>query len=135
MRDRPDATELLDAACTAFAAQIVPHLPDAQRHAAGRIAEAMAIAAREMKAGEEPLRRELAALAELYDESLPPMPAREGLLRDLRRMNRRLAADLRAGVFDPADPRRERVHALLLAGTVQRVRETNPDELKARGLA
>ncbi len=135
MRDRPDAADLLDAACETFAEHLLPLIPDTHRAPAQRIAMAMAIAAREVRAGDEPLRRELAALAELYGESRPAADTREALLRDLRRMNQRLAADLRAGNFEPPEPRRDRVHALLLSDTVQRVRETNPQELKARGQA
>lgn len=135
MRDRPDAADLLDAASETFAADLLPLIPDAHRAAARLVATAMAIAAREVRAGDEPLRRELAALTELYGESRPAADTREALLRELRRMNRRLAADLRAGIFDPTDSRRDRVHALLLSSTVRRVRETNPQELKARGQA
>jgi len=82
------------------------------------IANAMAIAIRQMAAGDAPLSGEAAGLHEILGS--------EG---DLTELNRELARRLRAGDFGPGTPDRGRVYDILWQATEQKVRESNPKYL------
>lgn len=60
MRERPEGAELLELAGSELRATLLPLLPAEHRHTALMIGNAMAIAARQLHAGETPLRRECA---------------------------------------------------------------------------
>ena len=68
MRDQPDGIKLLDLARTAVLDELLPALPDDRRYTARLIANAMAIAARELEAGDAPLRADRAALEKLIGD-------------------------------------------------------------------
>ena len=110
MQDRPKGAELLAIARRTLVEKLTDLLPEERRGDASRIAEAMAIAAREIEAGD-----------------------REALESGVARLNRRLAADIRAGKFDPPD-RRRAARAHLLASARDKLAESKPEHLKARGL-
>lgn len=112
MRDTPDAGELLETARRALVEDLLPALPHEKRYTALMVAAAMAIAAREAEAGDTPLEAEHEALAALYGAN--------GSLEDL---NRRFAADLRAGRFDE-DP--AAALAVLRRSVLHRLAECNP---------
>jgi hypothetical protein len=99
MNDRPDAGELLETARAAFIAEILPALPEAARYTGLMIANAMAIAQREIDAGDAPARAEHERLLGLFSGRLPPVAA-AGLHAALKDYNRRLADEIRAGRFD-----------------------------------
>ena len=106
MRDRPDVnalTELADRAARADAS------PDA-------VAVARGIVAREAAAGDAPVAAWAARLAALY-------AAPDG---DAATLERRLAAELRAGAFDYG-PRRQAVRAHLIATVRAKLVEVDPD--------
>ena len=105
MRDRPDARMLRDLAMSGDA-------PDAAR------ALAVAIAAREEQAGAAPVAAWAARLAALYDD---PAAAPDTL-------ERRLAAELRAGALDDG-PRRAAVRAHLIATVRAKLAEIDPAAL------
>ena len=63
MNDRPDARNLLETARNVFIAEILPALPAASRYTALMIANAMAIAQREIAAGDAPLAAECERLS------------------------------------------------------------------------
>jgi hypothetical protein len=111
MRDRPDGPTLRALAEAASAAED-----------AALVARCLAIAAREAAAGDAPLSAAQAELAALCGE---------GGLPDLWR---RLAADIRAGLFDAPGERRDAVLRLLWATTIARLRESNPEFLAASGI-
>lgn len=123
MRDQPDGSRLLEFAREALLRDLAPLLPAERQQEVAFIARAMAIAAREMEAGEAPLVECHAKLAALYGAG------------DLDSLLRRLAAEIRAGTYDAAGPARAEVHRLLWAMTVQKLGESNPDYLAASGAA
>ena len=91
MLERPDAAGLLETARDVLLSELLPHLPEAKRFEARMVANAMAIARREMPADTAP------ALARLRDLLDMPNAATDALLR-------RLAAEVRAGGHDPGRP-------------------------------
>jgi len=110
MRDRPDVdalTALADAAGGSGSG------PDA-------VALAHAIAAREAAAGAAPVDAWAARLARLYDASEGEPAA------DPAALERRLAAELRAGALDRG-PRRAAVRAHLIATVRAKLAEVAPD--------
>lgn len=129
MRDRPNGPELLWQARRVVLDDLLQHLPDDKRYDALMVAAAMATAAREGEAGDAPLRRAHDELARLFGEGANAPAEQDALQRALDDLMRRLAAGIRGGDFD-ADPD---VHELLHRTTVDRLRESNPKHLKARG--
>jgi hypothetical protein len=126
-RGQQDSARLLELARAALAEEIVPALPEDARYGARMVANAMAIAAREMTAGEDTAQAERAALAKLYDE--PPTPPgradAETIDEALDRLNWWLVAEIRAGRRDGDG----RVHALLRQAARARLRLVNPKAL------
>jgi hypothetical protein len=116
MRDRPDGAELLHQARSVLLDELAGELPESRRYDVLMVASAMAIAARELEAGQG-REAERAALEAL----LGPASERdlEAALGDL---NRRLAADIRAGRLD-GDPR---VHEVLGRDAAARLALSNP---------
>ena len=128
MRDLPQAEVLLRLARAAMLETLLPSLPAADRYTARLIANAMAIAAREMAAGPALAAAERVALAPLLGEeaeSVPPgahQSAIETSEEAVERMNWRLAAEIRGGMRDG----NAAVHGALRQGVLTRLRETNP---------
>ena len=128
MRDRPDGTKLLEIARAALLDDLLPALPEDQRYSARLVANAMAIAARELAAGDAPMQAERAALDRLVDDSRDGVrtePDTESLDEALQRLTWRFAAEIRAG---GRDGDRE-AYDVLRNGAVERVRQTNPRRL------
>ena len=128
MRDRPNGADLLAIAREVLAKEVTPIVSEQERVTALMIASALAIAQRELAAGDVALRAELAALAAVYREPQAAADAR-ALDDALLRLNRRLAADLRQGTIVDAE-RRSAVYRLLLESTRARVAESNPKYLE-----
>ena len=127
--DRPDGPELLDAARRHLIDELLPLLPEDRRLDVLMIANAMAIAAREERAGDTALREALARLAAIYDEAVVEPASDDEARNQLARLNRRLAKDIRAGVFD-SGPKRAAVLDHLRATTRARLAITNPKVLE-----
>jgi len=122
MRDLPDARTLLALARQAL--DTLPELaPDRQREEAALIARSLGAAERELQSGAAAFADCRMMLARLYGEEW-----QEALLT-------RLAADIAAGAFDRPGPRRDSLYRLLWRITIQKLRESNPDWLKAYGLS
>ena len=102
MNDRPDAQNLLETARAALVAEILPALSGAPRYTALMIANAMAIALREMAAGDAPLHAESGRLRALLPE-LAQAPPGAPLRETLTGYNRRLIEAIRGGRFDTAE--------------------------------
>jgi uncharacterized protein DUF6285 len=111
MRDRPDGPTL-----AALAVALAAHEDRAL------VERARAIAARERAAGEAPLEACRGALVALYGEA------------ELGPLLRRLADDIRAGLYDAPGPQRDAVGHLLWAMTRQKLAESNPDYLRDAGV-
>ena len=95
MHDGPSGDVLLGIARQALLTEILPLLGPAHRYTGLMIANAMAIAAREMAADTEAAAAAERRLVEAAYAALPAPPPAED-------RNRALAADIRAGRFDSA---------------------------------
>ena len=135
MRDRPNAADLLDIARKTYLKELLPQVPQDKRYTALMVANAMAIARREIEYGDEPLVRELGRIARIYGEEPPAVADKSSLTRELERLSRRLAADIRSGEFDSPSPHRGAVRKHLVKTTLQRLRENNPKHLESEGYA
>jgi hypothetical protein len=129
MIDRPSGAELLAEARRVLLEELLDLLPPDRRYDARMIANAMAIAARELEATDAPLRAALRELSALYGESAIPGPGGPGPEERFVELSRRLAADIRAGLFDAPDPRGQAVRDHLRAVTAARLRLSNPKAL------
>ncbi len=110
---------LLDVAHATLRDEIQQHLGPEQRYPAAMVASALRLCARALAIGPTAAGAAHQALSGLYPD---------GPLRDLRDLERRLSAELRAGRM-PAE--RERlVRRALLARTLARLAVTNPDYAK-----
>lgn len=126
MRDLPSAEELLDTARRLLRDEVLPQLPAGGRHAALMIANALAIARRQLEDGGASQSRELESLERIFagerggsDPAGPDAPQR----RD--ELDRRLCRCIREGRADGADLH----HAVLqhLLGCAHaRVQQSNP---------
>ncbi len=128
MGERPDGVRLLALARASLLDEILPTLPDEIGFGARLIANAMAIAARELESGTAPRQAEREALARLYGEDkegLPGLAETETLDEALQRLTWRLSADIRGGRRD-GDPE---IFAILVAGTQARLSIANPRAL------
>jgi hypothetical protein len=129
MNDRPHATELLKAAREAYTAGILPALPEALRYTALMVANAMAIAAREIAAGDAAARAECERLRALLPERSEGL-AGEKLQRALEEYNQRLVHEIRAGRFDGKE--RGVLLEHLRRTTQEKLAVSNPKALQER---
>ena len=127
MNDRPDARNLLETARSVFLAEILPALPAGSRYTALMIANAMAIAQREIAAGEAPLTAECGRLSALLGESAGT-PGGAALHAMLAGYNRRLIDEIRAGRFDGDE--RAALLEHLRRTTEEKLAVSNPKLLK-----
>jgi len=126
MNDRPDARDLLEIARHAFTAEILPAVPEPLRYTALMVANAMAIAQRELAAGDSPLREEYRRLAGLLSQN-PAAPDGSALRDGVESYNRRLANEIRAGRFD--GEKRAAVLEHLRRTTEEKLAISNPKAL------
>lgn len=126
MRDRPDGPALLGQARAVLLDQIMEQLPESQHYAARLVANAMAIAAREQRAGARPWKAERSALAALFQEERRKAPRErdpEALEEALLRLSWRLAAEIRGGARDAETE----VYRVLRESVSARLRLIKPD--------
>ena len=125
----PDSADLLAIARETLLAELRPLLGEHGRYTAAMIANAMAIAAREARAGEAPA---LAALERL--DALHGVPARTlhgaALREAVAKHERRLAADIRAGRYDTEDDRSRALLDHLRESVAAKLRISNPKALE-----
>jgi hypothetical protein len=126
MTDHPDAAELLRIARACFVEAILPGLAGEQRFTGLMIANAMAIAAREIAGGDRPAREALDRMRHLLEEPSRPVASSE-LEASLRDHDRRLAAAIREGRLDDSQALLD--HLLKTAGAKLAV--SNPKVLGA----
>ncbi len=131
MNNEPDGAELLRVAQKVLREQLLTGIAGEQRYQALMVANAMEIAARELKAGETDLRRELRMLTELYGDTTVS-EAGNSTREKVASLNKRLARDIRSGMMDGACA--QGVRALLKAQVTARLRVSNPKYLKTIGL-
>ncbi len=100
-QDRPDAPELLDAVAEFLADEVSESVPREERFQVLVAANLCAILGRELRAGEAPLRDDLALMGELLESDPPATPPVGVELRDaVRESEAELARRLRAGELD-----------------------------------
>ena len=133
MRVRPTGEELLTIARQVLREELMPLLPEERRYDALMVANAMAIAARQIAFGDAPERRERQDLAALLGETVEGAGA-TAASEAVGDLTRRLSAEIRGGAFDPGTPRHDAVQIFLLDVTVQRLRESAPKTLEAAGV-
>jgi hypothetical protein len=126
MRDYPDGADLLVTARDVLRNQLLGVLPPEMRTAALMVANAMAIAARQLETCDDPQRVELASLRALFETPCADVPDAGVLRRELETLNRRLVLALRSGDADPATPLGKRALAHLRSVQRARVMQSNP---------
>ena len=131
MQDRPTPEELLSYARKVLLDSILPTTPDDKRIEVLMIASAMDMGRRAAARGEAPLRTELIALCKIYETDEPKS---KNLQATVLHLNQQLVADIRAGTFDPLDPRHTEVRDHLFETVCDKLRESKPKHLKAERL-
>lgn len=126
MKSRPEALELLAIARDALVAEVLPTLTGGTRYTGLMIANALAIARREIEAGDTLLRAEFERLRALYPDAPRDVPETE-LRATVALYSRRLVQDMRSGRYD-ADPALLREH--LRKTTLEKLVISNPKLLK-----
>jgi hypothetical protein len=99
-QDRPTAPELLDAVAEYLFGELRPEAPREQRFKVLVAANVCAVVAREIRAGQEPSREDLALFRELLGEPAEPPDDPEALAAETRQAAEALAGRLRAGELD-----------------------------------
>lgn len=125
MHEEPEGAHLLKLARQALLDQLLPELSDDTRYTARLVANAMAIAARELQSGDSDGRAERDALETLfgeYREETKSLESTESLSESLQRLRWRLAAEIRSGGLDG----NAEVHSHLNAVATARLKIVNP---------
>ena len=133
MRERPTGEELLIIARKVLREELMPLLPDERRYDALMVANAMAIAARQIAFGDAPERRERQNLAGLLGDTVDG-DGRTAVNEAVGDLIRRLSAQIRSGELDPGTPDHDAARAFLLDITVQKLRESAPRTLEDAGM-
>jgi hypothetical protein len=118
--------DLLAVARNALTEDITPNVPAERRYTALMLGNALGIAAREVAAGDAPVRDAVTRLEQLYDADARGDADEPRLLS----LERRLAREIREGAHDAA-PTHELVAAYLEARTRAQVAISNPRYLEA----
>ena len=120
--EQPDALALLDIARETLLGQVLPQLDGDGRYQALMIANAMAMAIRELTPGAVDYEPEAQLLRDLYGHL--QAPDGEDAQRTSARLEERLARDLRSGEFD--GERQQLVRQLLRTRVEARLQVSNP---------
>ena len=132
MRDHPDGAELLATAQKVLRDKLLLNLPANLKHEALMVANAMAIAARQLAAGEKHYKQELdGRLALLPNSALET--SRDGA-HQMRQLNRELGAEIRSGAADLGQADHDETYRHLRRVALQRVLESNPKYVSTAGL-
>ena len=133
MRDEPTGEQLLETARNVLREEILPALPPERKHAALMIANAMAIAMRQLTHGEDGERRELRSLETLLGHAgRDELAGKAELRRQLTERDREFARAIRAGRAD-AGAWRDAARQHLLDAIRAKVMESNPKYLGGQG--
>jgi hypothetical protein len=126
MRDYPDGADLLATARDLLREQLLGALPPELRTAALMVANAMAIAGRQLEARDDPQHAELASLQDLLDVPRGAPCDAQSLRLELDALNRRLVLALRNGDADPGTQFAGRVRDHLHRVQHARLMQSNP---------
>jgi hypothetical protein len=122
MRSGPPADNLLDTALAILREVVLPAVSSHARYEALMVANAMSIVARQIAAGDRPLEEARARLTAIYQTPE----------RSLADMERQLAHDVRAGLFDAPGERRTAVFAHLWDTALAAAAVSHPKALVGR---
>jgi uncharacterized protein DUF6285 len=125
-QDVPDAADLLATARDTLVDELLPALPGERRYTALMIANAMAIAARELALGAQATRREIERLRPFAAQEVAPSDPGED---DVHALRRSVAAAIRDGRFDD-DAHAEALQASLFDIAVDRLAISNPKAVR-----
>lgn len=100
MRTAPDAFALLEIAAATLRTDVLPHVAPEARYAALMVANAIAIAERELRGIDASGHKMLAALAPLYGEDADDTLAGDELRTRVEALQHRLCIEIAAGDFD-----------------------------------
>ena len=124
MAEQPDAAALLKIARQTLLEKLLPELPASSKYDALMVANAVAIATREIGTGEAGRRAELELLTALYPDEATKT---ETVVKRLQALNDRLAKEIRQGRCNAE--RASEIHAVLLAQARRRLAVSNPKYL------
>jgi hypothetical protein len=99
-QDRPDAAELLSSVAEFLFSDVREWAPREKRFQVLVAANVCAVVGRELRAGEEPLRKDLALFRELLGEAPGETPSGPELEQQVRATQAELSRRLRAGELD-----------------------------------
>lgn len=126
MQDRPTTDELTDAVAHFLQSEVAPAMADPRlRFRVLIAANLMAVATRELRTGDGPLRAEWLALADLLGASVSMPPRAEPLRAAVEAMNRELCARIRSGEAD-GGPWAAAVRAHVESSVVRKLEIANP---------
>jgi hypothetical protein len=120
---------LLDEARRNLLEVLLPLLPEHRRYDGLMVANAMAIASRDARIGDELLQDEVRGLATVLDARDAADSPSNALQAKLQVLERQLAQEIRRGAYDAPGPRQDALRAYLRASTRGRVRLSNPKAL------
>ncbi|RJG00828.1 DUF6285 domain-containing protein [Noviherbaspirillum sedimenti] len=134
MSDRPNGQDLLLTAREELMKRLLPALPAELRYSALMVANAMAIAARELDAGQSGDLRELAGLQQLLPgEATAEAPVDGELLQHaLTGYRKELCAQIRVGNFDAGKPSHQELLRHLAENVSHKLTLSNPRLLSSR---
>jgi hypothetical protein len=134
IRDRPDGPGLLALGREMLLEELLPRLPPERHRDVRLVATAMAIAEREMLAGDAPPGEIADRLAKFYGA---PASSRQEGRQDAGApttgLFARFAGDLRVGAFEACEARGRAACAILWRLTILKLREGNPGFLARNG--
>jgi len=128
VRQRPGPKELERLAAAILGGEPLPPDPKARSYGQRLAAKALAIAGYDREHGATDLAEELRRFADSWDAHTVAAAGNDDDAR-VTALNRRLAAEIRAGFWDDAPPA---LLVLLMAQVRMRLARTNPKYLKAR---
>lgn len=128
MSRRPDTVTLLQAGRQAVLDLIEPEMPGDRKYRMLMVANAFAIALRDLATGESPDQTELGLFAGLYGPELVQAAGKDAAAR-LMALNRRLAGEIRDGQWDEMS---QPLMDLLVHQVGVRIARSNPKYFKRR---
>jgi len=128
MNNLPGPPDLLRIARETLLSELRPLVPAQARYTLAMVANAMAIAAREIEVGDTVAAASLARLDALYERPMRAL-AGDALHRALAQADRELIADIRAGRFDEGRSQHDALIEHLRASVKARLMISNPKSL------
>jgi hypothetical protein len=125
MRDLPTGPALLNLARDVLLDELMPLLPQEARLDARLVANSIAIAGREAEAAD--------AMSETITRELEKFYGGEKSKEEAGDLLRRLAADLRIGVFENSRQQEDKARQIIWRLTIAKLRQANPRFLAANG--